>query len=218
MIKNSDKMIPLILRLKKSSHREIAKAQDLIVTTLYEVFNNAVLHGGTTIWRCYGGKRFSEDVDAYLPKDLARVEHFFKKLQQKGFVLEKKKIGENSIYSNLKLSQTKVRFEALFKKAEGHLQEYETAEGNIILVSALSPEELIEEKVNTYLKRRKIRDLYDLFILLRQVKDKTPLQKKLKELLDHFKEPEDEKDLQILILEGLVPSSQKMREYLRSWT
>ena len=70
-------MIPLILRLKKSAHKDIAAAQDLIVSALYEVFNDSVLHGGTSIWRCYKGNRFSEDVDAYIPRDIYRVNSFF---------------------------------------------------------------------------------------------------------------------------------------------
>jgi predicted nucleotidyltransferase component of viral defense system len=60
-------MIPLILRLKRANHKELAKAQDIIVKALYETFNEAVFHGGTCIWRCYGGNRFSEDIDVYLP-------------------------------------------------------------------------------------------------------------------------------------------------------
>ena len=62
-------MIPLILKLKKATHREIAKAQDLIVETLYEVFETAVFHGGTAIWRCYKGNRFSEDIDIYMKEN-----------------------------------------------------------------------------------------------------------------------------------------------------
>lgn len=62
--------IPLMLKLRKSAHKDIAAAQDLIVESLYDTFNDAVLHGGTCIWRCYQGKRFSEDIDMYIPKDL----------------------------------------------------------------------------------------------------------------------------------------------------
>lgn len=208
-------MIPVILKLKRAAHKEIALAQDLIITSLYEAFDRAVLHGGTAIWRCYGGNRFSEDVDAYLPKDKEKIERFFGQLQKKGFTIEKKKIGENSIYSNLKLNRTSVRFEAVFKKTDGVLKDYETAEGNLITIYTLTPENLIEEKVNTYLKRLKVRDLYDIFFLLRKVQDKEAIKNKLKELVNNFKLPVDEKDLQVLLLEGLVPDAKKMLEYIR---
>ena len=86
-------MIPLILRLKKAAHREIAKAQDIIVATLYQAFDEAVLHGGTAIWLCYKGQRYSEDVDVYISKDAKKTGLFFEMLGKKGFLIEKKKIG-----------------------------------------------------------------------------------------------------------------------------
>src|SRR3989338_2485843 len=138
-------MIPLILRLKKVNHREIAKAQDIIVQTLYEIFDNAVFHGGTSIWRCYKGNRFSEDIDVYIPKETDKINLFFNALLKKGFAIEKKKIAKNSIFSTLHFGRTVVRFEAIFKKASGSLKEYETADGNFITVYTLEPEELIAE-------------------------------------------------------------------------
>lgn len=210
-------MIPLILRLKKERHKEIARAHDLIIETLYEIFGNAVLHGGTAIWRCYKGNRFSEDVDVYLPKDAKKIEAFFESLKKKGFVIEKKKISENSLFSSLNFNNIIARFEALFKKVEGIIGEYETADGNIMTVYTLSPEELIKEKVETYLKRAKIRDLYDIFFLLRHIKDKEKINGELKKLVSNFRKPIDEKELKILILEGLVPDTEKMLSYIKSF-
>src|SRR3989338_1040636 len=105
--------IPLISKLKKESHKEIAKAQDLIIEEAYKLFDKAVLHGGTAIWRCYKGNRFSEDIDMYIGKDSGKIKIFFENLEKKGFKLLKKKISENSIYSNLEMNRTIVMFEAL---------------------------------------------------------------------------------------------------------
>lgn len=209
------KMIPLIARLKKGSHRDVAQAQDLIAREIAEMLDTAVLHGGTAIWRCYRGNRFSEDIDVYLKKDAAKIEAFFKKLESVGFRIEKKKIGENSIYSNLLLGRTEVRFEALFKSAKGSLKEYETADGNLITIYCLTAEELVNEKADTYLKRMKVRDLYDIFFLLRHVENPAEVIAKLKLLLSNYKKPIDEKELKVLILEGLVPSAESMKEYIR---
>lgn len=198
-------------------HREIAKAQDVLVETLYAIFPEAVLHGGTAIWRCYQGNRFSEDLDLYLPTDRRKIDLLFEKFKQRGFVIEKKKIGENSLYSRLKLSGVSVRVEAVFKKAPGHLQEYETAEGNFLTVLTLTPEELVQEKILTYLKRRKIRDLYDIFFLLRHVQDRDTVKKALTRLFTGFKPPIDEKELALLILVGLVPTTKQMLDYLQHW-
>mgnify|MGYP001583367715 CR=1 FL=1 len=213
---NFSKMIPLILRLRKVNHREVAKAQDMIVQTLYEVFDDAVFHGGTCIWRCYKGNRFSEDIDVYLRRDLVKINKFFEILEKKGLRIERKKIGENSVYSNLFFNRTAVRFEAIFKKTYGSLREYETAEGNFITVYALIPEELIVEKVATYLKRLKIRDLYDIFFLLRFVNNIDKVRKQLDELIIKFKQPIDEKELRTIILEGIVPDKDKMVSYIKS--
>ena len=208
-------MIPIVLRLKKTSHREIAKAQDIIVETLYKIFNDAVFHGGTCIWRCYNGNRFSEDVDFYIRKDMKKINQFYDALQSNGFLIERKKIGENSIYSTLKLNRTTVRFEALFKEIKGSLKEYERAEGNFISVYALTPEELVKEKLETYLKRLKVRDIYDIFFLLRYIQNTLSIKRELNNLLENFKSPIDEKELKVLIIEGIVPNTEEMLLYIR---
>lgn len=209
-------MIPLILRLKKAYNKEIAKAQDIIVQTLFEVFDKAVLHGGTAIWRCYNGNRFSEDVDVYLPKDLKKINDLFDVLEKKGLIIERKKISENSIYSSFKFNRIIVKFEAIFKKVSGSLKDYETCEGNFLSAYALTPEEIIIEKVSTYLKRLKIRDLYDIYFLMHYINDVSKIKKSLKELFARFKEPIDEKDLKVLIIEGLVPDTSKMLDYIKA--
>jgi len=210
-------MIPLILKLKKARHREIARAQDLIIEELYNTFDRAVLHGGTSIWRCYQGNRFSEDIDAYLPKDIKKVNMFFDNLEKRGFTIKKKKISENSIFSNLQLNRLTLRFESIFKEQKAVLKEYQTSDGNLITVYTLSPEELIKEKVNTYLKRFKIRDFYDIFFLLRYVKNKSNIVRDIERLLKKFKNPVDEKELKVLIITGLVPDVKKMLIYIERW-
>ena len=73
-------VLPLHHKLKKKIHKTIALAQDILVMKMYEKFPNAIIHGETAIWRCYGSNRFSEDVDVYLqPKDKNKkiLEDFF---------------------------------------------------------------------------------------------------------------------------------------------
>lgn len=182
---------------------------------LYSVFDDAVLHGGTGIWRCYHGNRFSEDIDVYMKKDIKKLNVLFERLKHKGFFIEKKKIGEKSLFSTLKFNRAVVRFEALFKKADGSLKEYEAIDGNFITVYVLTPEELVNEKADAYLKRLKIRDLYDVFFLLRYVSNDSEVREKLKLLIKAFKSPVDEKELKVLIFEGLAPAAEKMIEYIK---
>jgi len=77
--------IPIILMLKKGYHKKIARAQDIIVEEMGKTLNRAVLHGGTAIWRCYQGNRFSEDIDVYIPRNVDKISSFFMSLEKKGF-------------------------------------------------------------------------------------------------------------------------------------
>lgn len=209
--------IPLANRIKKQTHRDIALAQDLIVEELYSVIPKAVFHGGTSIWRCYQGKRFSEDLDFYLPRDLKAINQLFSNLEKKGFEIKKKKISERSIYSLLTHERTNVRFEATFQSKESILADYETINGNFLTVRSISQENLIVEKALTYNKRRKIRDLWDVFFLIKTINNKKSLHA-VKELLDNYKKPLDEEDLKIIILEGINPTAEEMKHYLeRKW-
>lgn len=208
-------MMPLTLRIKKESQRKVALFQDFVVEEVYKRFNNAVLHGGTAIWRCYAGKRFSEDLDFYLSKDQKKIIDLSDALEKRGFTIIKKKISENSIYSELELNRVRVRLEATFQKVNGYLTDYETVDGSILSIYSLTPEEFVKEKVYTYQKRHKIRDLYDIFFLLRYIKRWEEINKAIKLLMKDYHTPVDEKELRVIILEGITPSSTEMIQYIR---
>jgi predicted nucleotidyltransferase component of viral defense system len=210
--------IPLTLRLRKHTHKKVAEAQDMIVKELYTIFDDAVLHGGTAIWRCYNGNRFSEDIDVYIPREENRIHALFKNLAKVGFTTKKKKTTDNTLYSNLEYNGTAIRFEALFKDAKGAIREYETSEGNILMVYTLTPEELVKEKTAAYLHRLKVRDLYDISLLLPLIKNRSEIQKDLEKLVQQYKPPSDEEDLKVLIIDGLTPTSSKMLDYIRRWS
>lgn len=210
--------IPLQVRLKREVHRKIAYAQDLIVEEVYKFFPKAILHGGTAIWRIYAGKRFSEDLDFYLTKDKNKIEQLFGSLEKKGFQILKKKISEKSIYSELEFDRTSVRFEATFQKKSGILCDYEMSDGNILTIYSLTLEDFLTEKINAYLKRFKIRDLWDVFFLLIEISDLNKIKDSLGNLVKEYKNPTDENDLKAIILEGVVPSSKEMFDYIkRKW-
>ena len=209
--------IPLQARLKREAHRKIAYAQDIIVKEVYSVLNNSVLHGGTAIWRCYSGKRFSEDLDFYLSKDRESIERLFERLKLRGFEIKKKKISENSIYSELELDRTSVRLEATFQNISGIICDYEMSDGNFISIYSLTPEAFLAEKINTYLKRLKVRDLWDVFFLLKSV-DSPKKIKEISSLIKCYKKPVDEENLKTILLEGIVPSAEEMIDYIkRKW-
>lgn len=209
--------IPLQVRLKKEIHRKIAYAQDLIVKEVYAVFDKAVLHGGTAIWRCYNGRRFSEDLDFYLPKNDKNITLLFNNLKKVGFEIKKKKVSENSIYSELELNRTSVRLEATFQKVSGVICDYEMSDGNIVSIYSLTSEMFLAEKINTYVKRLNVRDLWDVFFLLKNVENPYKI-KEIGGLIKNYKKPIDEGNLKAILLEGIVPSADEMIEYIkRKW-
>jgi len=212
-----EKRVPLHLRMRRERHKKIARLQDIIVETLYRVFPRGVLHGGTAIWRCYSGNRFSEDVDAYIEKNTEKIDSFFEEMRRAGFRVVKRRVTKNSLYSVLSFGGTEARFEALFRSFRGVVMEYETYEGILFNVFTLTPEEMIIEKINAYLKRRKIRDLYDIFFMLRHVKEAERVRQELTKFLRNFKEPVDEAELKALILFGAVPTKEDIVGYVKRW-
>ena len=208
--------VPLQARLKREVHRKVAYAQDVIVREVYSVFNGAVLHGGTAIWRCYNGRRFSEDLDFYFPKDRKKIELLFDNLKKHGFVILRKKISDTSVYSELEMDRISVRLEATFQKILGVLCDYEMSDGNFISIYSLTPEQFLVEKVNTYLKRFKVRDLWDIFFLLKNIENPGKI-KEIEKLIKNYKKPIDEENLKVILLEGVVPSAREMIDYIKRW-
>ena len=76
---------------------------------------------------------------------------------------------------------------------------------------------MILEKINTYLKRKKIRDLYDIFFLLNYVKRNRDIEKQLKNLIKNFEAPVDEENLNEVIISGAVPNSKQLLYEITRW-
>jgi len=213
-------ILPLEKKLRKARDKTIALAQDILVMEIYNHFPKAIVHGGTAVWRCYGSNRFSEDVDLYFPLEAkkANMKVFLDSLKAKGFVVEKFKKTNNSIFAKFSYSGVIVSCEAVFKNVKNFVvKPFEMIDGSSILVNTLLPEQIIEEKVHAYLKREKIRDLYDIFFLLKFVENKDLVKDALKLLIKKFKPPKDEKELKALIISGSVPTVKFMLEELRKW-
>jgi predicted nucleotidyltransferase component of viral defense system len=210
--------IPLANKIKKKTHRDLAFVQDKIVEELLKIIPNAVFHGGTCIWRCYQGKRFSEDLDFYFPKNKKLINNLFDILEKKGFEILKKKVSDTRVYSELKYNGVSVRLEATFQKIPGELLDYEKLDGSIITIYGLTTEQLLNEKIKTYLKRKKIRDIYDIFYLLQKINDFSKINNEIEKVFKSGILPEDKGNLPILIFEGIIPDFEKLKNYIkRKW-
>ncbi len=58
--------LPISNVLKSRSELETAQLADAVVGILTNITDKMALHGGTAVWRCYNGRRFSTDIDVYI--------------------------------------------------------------------------------------------------------------------------------------------------------
>ena len=208
--------IPLENKLKKRLHVEIGRLQDEVIDIVYSLEEKAVLHGGTALWRCYSGNRFSEDLDFYLNADKKFEIEFKQKLESRGLQLLKYKKTANAVYSKISNGIVEVRFEAVLRKIKGfEVREYERIDGTFSNVFTLSAEKLLLEKLEAFKNRKLIRDLYDVFMLSSFVSENKNITSKVKDFLNKVPEPADEKNLKTIIFSGAVPSFDQMVNSLK---
>ena len=210
--------IPLLNRLRRRSQAEIALLQDEVAELLYGVDRGIVLHGGTAVWRCYGGNRFSEDLDFYCGHPAKIRAEFPGKASARGLSVTKLKATENLLFCKVSNGIAEVRAELNFRRAvKPVLGRYERADGASMDVLTLSPGDLAAEKLAAYLVRRFIRDIYDVYHLSAMLDGDKRAEKRLGGALraaGPLPLPVDERNLKSLIYSGAVPSFSQVREAL----
>lgn len=212
--------MPIIKLLKKRGYRELSKFQDEVVTTLYQVDSGIILHGGTAIWRCFSGSRFSSDIDAYISSktELENLKvgiHAAAASQE--IKVEKVKDTGNLIFMAFSSGDTYLKVEMNYAKRRISTvaTRFEKVDGTYIEILTLPPEDLILEKIAAYSDRRFIRDIYDIYILSDYVKDVEKIKKAVLEFTSKIEKPIDEKNLEALIYVGPIPSFSSMVEHTR---
>ncbi len=202
-------------RLRKRAHVRLGMLQDEVMDVLYSISDKFILHGGTAIWRCYGGGRFSEDIDLYLSRlPDGFVESLGSKLKSRGLQLVKFKKTGNLIFCKISSPEAEIRLEINFStKVRAVSIPYEKIDGSSMIVLCLSAEDLIREKADAYTSRKLIRDIYDVYFLLNLVKNPRLLSK-LKPIVIKFQKPMDEDNLKAIIYSGAIPSFEQMLEYV----
>lgn len=196
---------------------DVARLQDAVVGLIYNyVQPNAILYGGTAVWRCYDGGRFSEDIDLYVNK------HFSKSLEE---TLNRNNFGitwrNKDLPSNVRISdgKTEILLEAKIGRFASDMSQYTKTDGSSITISTLEPSELFVRKIEAYEGRRYIRDLYDLMHLTNYVKNSDYyVIRKFKPFIANIKKPVDEHLLRSLIYKGDKGLDfDSMVKYLKRW-
>lgn len=154
--------------LADASQRQKAILQDRAVEMIFSATFDAVLHGGTAIWRCYSGERFSKDIDFYFKRESA-LQKTLSRLAQGGLrcELHQTRKANFDLYRNyiLRHGNIDIAFQVTLAKIKGDLIRYETSNGAYRNISSLSAERLLLEKAEALSDRHKARDLYDIWIL-----------------------------------------------------
>ncbi len=202
-------------------------ALDLLVKN-YDAF---VMHGGTAVWRCYGGNRFSRDLDFYSNLDASEESRLQKEIHEllveNDYPVREEKYNNktNTLHIIFRGNGTTGKFDITFGKADGHAVEYMRVDGSRKMILALGPGELLVEKIDTYLSKyvngaEEIHDLYDIMVLKDKIgKPSKEICRKIDAFLTKIKDrpPKNEKDLRQLILSGAAPSFKDMIGILERW-
>ncbi|WP_337860340.1 nucleotidyl transferase AbiEii/AbiGii toxin family protein [Ferroplasma sp.] len=196
---------------------KIAELQDYLIDIIYDrVQPDALLYGGTAVWRCFGGMRFSEDIDIYMDKT-----SFLKLLN----LLTKyglKLIWQDPEYNSrirIANNETEILLESKPGFAENEIRTYFRIDGTMKTISVFSPTELLVRKIEAYNGRKYIRDIYDIYILTKWLDKSDYLVKSsISKFLMNMSKPVDEN-----ILGSLLYSVNKninfntMIEYIKRW-
>lgn len=212
---------------------EKAKLEDIIIEMLYSKYDDMVFHGGTCIWRCYNGNRFSRDLDLYYnPKGKSTKEcykEFSDFFKEKKFTIKSKSYSrETNTMQFLLESTTKMKVGINLNYRKGTPTEYLKIDESRMIVLALTPEELLNEKINAYedkllsdsgFKQPEAQDLYDIYYLVTLSEKNNNTLAMLKKLLSNIdnKEPGNMRSLNSLILSGIAPTFDLMIKSINKW-
>ncbi len=214
-------MLPIMKMLKKREQQEIAIFQDIVVRMLYQADSTVVLHGGTAVWRCFGGNRFSSDIDAYIVQQ-STIEKVKKGIQataqEYNIKVEKIKDTGNLLFIRFSSGASYLRVEINYKKEKINpiSTGFEMTDGTHINVLTLTPEDLMLEKIGAYSDRRFMRDIYDIYVLSDRIPENSKIRAKVIDFLSDIEPPVNEKALEGLVYAGTAPNFSSMVDHLRS--
>ncbi len=205
-------------RIKKRRQLEMARLQDVLVDFVVSLSKPAVFHEGTAIWRVYKGRRFSEDLDFYYVWDDAGLlkddlERFLEPFNAR---IVKFKTTQNTLFADIERDRVRVKLEFANRNKDGIIGGYERVDGSFVSVYVLSPEDLFYEKVDAYLSRFMVRDLYDILFLY-PLCDKGKILPAIRRLQSDIDRPKDEEVLRTIVIDGIIPTYEQMKKTVMRW-
>ena len=191
-----------------------AALQDIVAGVLFDSVSDVVFHGGTCVWRCYNGRRFSKDMDVYI-RNKSSIRKVLNRLIQEG--LKVRLESERKMLFYTVSNSADISLQIKVAKASGVVVPYELIDGTKMSSYALSASDIVLEKIAAYTDRRLERDIYDIMVLLNSVPDKDMVRKELGRFAGGIAAPRDSGALKGLIYEGIVPTFPQMVRFMRDW-
>lgn len=212
--------LPISSLLKRRDELETAQLEDDVISILTNITDKMAMHGGTAIWRCYNGKRFSTDIDVYMWDENFK-EKFVAAVGKIGVKVSK--FREKGItFIHVIKNNTEIKIEPMNMEKRALLVPYERIDGSKVNILALSPEDLISEKTEAYGNRRAYKDLYDITILLNSVKDPDKIKRVLSEFAKDIPVPDESiqslTEFKATVYAGIVPTYTKMADFIKRWS
>jgi len=190
---------------------ELDYYQHFILAKLFEKFNTIYFKGGTALQKCYGIKRFSEDLDFnYEDIKINEIIRFIEELFETKIInFNKNSFGvsfsirfQGILYNESSQSMCKISFDFrerdIYNRALKKIIRPIYADLPQYFLLALDEEEILAEKIRAIVTRYKARDVYDMNeLLLNGVKiDWELVNKKLKTYNKTFDKNEFEEQLE----------------------
>ena len=217
------------------SQMEKAKMEDTLTEILYRKHRELVIHGGTAIWRCYSGNRFSRDIDFYFGIEDEKERTLFfsgtkKFMKDLGYPV--KESGYDNATGTMHVvveSAAKMKVDINFSKRTGIPVEYTKVDDSKMVVLTLTPSQLLTEKIEAYedkmnpaneFSEPEVQDLYDMYHLTSLVKSKNSIPTaRMRRLVRSIEKdpPRNLRSLDHLILNGIPPSFEMMINHLKTW-
>ena len=164
--------------LKSLEHIRRDYAQDVVLFILYSrVSPKFIFKRGTCLWKLYKSPRFSEDIDLQIDTKIDFEKKLVRELELWGFDVEtsKKRYTANTLFMILSLSakgfgSTRIPIEVSFRPGRGEnailYSPYPDIPDFEVISQKLS--DMIRDKIQAIMHRRKPRDLFDLYFIMRR--------------------------------------------------
>jgi len=149
-----------------------------------------IFTGGTMLRLCYGLNRFSVDLDFWLYKDID-IQDYFKRLREFLSRYYAIKDAENKFYTILFEIRSRDYPRSLKIEIRKKISKFKTDttiaysrySNTQVLVRSLSLDEVMKSKIETFLNRNEIRDVFDIEFLIKKGIELKASEEELRKLL-----------------------------------